>query len=111
MPVHWLDYVDRPWERQERERVQREKRENLERHDRMTRAGIPPPRCADERYGPLAQNFEGDEKFRQDRCVWFQHVTGESLEGLSLAEQWQRVDVLARGWRAYSDGRTGRTMH
>ena len=73
---------------------------------RMARAGIPPPCRDDERYGPLAQNSEGDEAFRKDRRAWYAHVTGESFKGVSLTEQWQRVDVLARGWRAYSDGRS-----
>ena len=59
----------------------------------------------DDRYGSLAQNPEGDEAFRKDRRAWYEHVTGESFEGVSLSEQWERVDVLARGWRAYSDGR------
>ena len=63
----------------------------------MARAGIPPPHREEERYGPLAQNPEGDEAFRKDRCVWYEHITGESLEGLSLTEQWQWVDVLVRG--------------
>ena len=47
---------------------------------------------ASERYGPLANNVEGDEAFRKDRAVWYEHVTGESLDGLSLMEQWERVD-------------------
>ena len=108
VPIHWLDHVDRPWECIERERVQREEREHRERQERMARAGIPPPRRDNERYGPLAQNPEGDEAFRKDRRVWYEHVTGESLQGVSLSEQWQRVDVLARGWRAYSDGRSNK---
>ena len=59
-------------------------------------------------YGPLANNVEGDEAFRKDRAVWYEHVTGESLDGLSLMEQWERVDVIARRFRTYSDGRTTR---
>ena len=35
-------------------------------------------------------------------------MTGESLEGVSLTEQWECVDVLARGWRAWSSGRQGK---
>ena len=38
-----------------------------------------------------SQNPEGDEAFRKDRRVWYEHVTGESFEGVSLTEQWQRV--------------------
>ena len=34
--------------------------------------------------------------------------TGESLEGVSLAEQWRRAHELARGWRTYTDGRPGK---
>ena len=107
-PAHWLDHIDRPWERIERERARQEERENHERVERMARAGIPPPRRDHDRYGSLAQNPEGDEAFRKDRRAWYEHVTGESFEGVSLSEQWERVDRLARGWRAYSDGRTGK---
>ena len=51
------------------------------------------------------QNLEGDDAFRKDRRAWYEHVTGESLEGVSLTKQWQRARDLARAWRAYSDGR------
>ena len=105
----WLDdAVDRPHERAERECAQREEREHRERLERMARANIPPPRREDGRYGPLAENSEGDEAFRADRAVWYEHVTGESLDGLTLAEQWERVDVIARRFRTYSDGRPAR---
>ena len=113
MPVHWLDStqdggpVSRPWEVAERERREREEREERERMERMARAGIPPPRRDDARYGPLAQNPNGDEAFRKDRRAWYEHVTGESFEGVCLTEQWERVDVLARGWRAWGSGRQG----
>ena len=102
VPAHWLDStdeggpVDRPWERAERAEREREERELHDRLERMARANIPPPRREDERYGPLANNPQGDEAFRQDRAVWYVHVTGESIEELSLTEQWQRVDVIAR---------------
>ena len=92
----------------EREQRKREEREERERLERMARAGIPPPRRKDERYGPLAHNPKGDEAFRLDRRVWYEQVTGKSFEGVSLAEQWQRADDLARSWRAYSDGRPQR---
>ena len=113
MPVHWLDStqdggpVSRPWEIAERERREREEREERERLERMQCAGVPPPRRDDpdgtyERYGPLARNPEGDDAFRKDRYVWYEHVTGESLEGVSLAEQWQRAHELARAtWVAH----------
>ena len=76
--------------------------------DRTRRASAARQAGKEARYGPLANNPEGDDRFRKDRAVWYEHVTGESLEGLSLTEQWQRVDVLARGWRAYSDGRSAK---
>jgi len=34
--------------------------------------------------------------------VWYEHVTGDSLDGLSLAEQRERVDVIERGDSAYT---------
>ena len=74
--------MHRPWEIAEREqrqrevkREEREEREERDRLERMARAGIPPPRRDEERYGPLAQNPEGDETFRKDRRVWYEHVT------------------------------------
>lgn len=88
--------------------AEREERAQRERMERMTRANIPPPRREEERYGPRANNRQGDEEFRKDRCVWYENVTGESLESVSLTKQWERVDVLARAWRAYSDGRPGK---
>ena len=57
-----------------------------------------------------AQYSDGDEAFRKDRAVWYEHVTGESLDGLPLIEQWARVDVIARRFRAYSDGRATRAV-
>ena len=86
----------------------REAQEERERMKRMAHTGIPPPRREEERYGPLAQNPDGNERFRKDRSVWYEHATGESLAGASLAEQRERVDVPARAWRAYGDGRAGK---
>ena len=40
--------------------------------------------------------------------MWYEHVTGESLEGVSLTKQWDLTDVLARAWRVYSDGQHGK---
>ena len=40
--------------------------------------------------------------------MWYEHVTGDSLDGLSLAEQRERVDVIARRFRVYNDGRAPR---
>ena len=114
---HWLDFVDRPWERAEqeqeraeREQERREEREHCERLERMTRANLPPPHRDDARYAPLASNAAGDEAFRKDRAVWYEHVTGESLDGLSVAEQWERVDAVARRFREYTDGRAPRVQ-
>ena len=110
-PVHWLDSthhggpVERPWELAERERRRREEQEERDRLERMKRRDIPPPRRNEERYGPLANNPDGDERFRKDRAVWYEHATGESLQGLSLAEQWQRTHEFARRFREYNDGR------
>ena len=53
----------------------------------VKRANLPPPHREDARYAPLASNAAGDEAFRKDRAVWYEHVTGESLDGLSVAEQ------------------------
>ena len=79
----------------------------------MQRAGIPPPRRDDpdgtyERYGRIARNQKGNDAFRKDRRVWYEHVTGESLEGVSLTKQWLLTDKLARAWRVYNDGRVGK---
>ena len=58
--VHWLDStqhggpVHRPSEIAERQQRKWEEREERERMERMARAGIPPPRLEEERYGPLA---------------------------------------------------------
>merc|ERR1712093_284794 len=76
----------------------------------MTRANLPPPHRDDARYAPLASNAAGDEAFRKDRAVWYEHVTGESLDGLSVAEQWERVDAVARRFREYTDGRAPRVQ-
>ena len=109
-PVHWLDFVDRPWEQEERERARLEELEHHERLERMARANIPPPYREDTCYGPLASNTTGDDAFRKDRAVWYEHVTGESLDGLSLTAQWERVDVIARRFRDYNDGRAPRQI-
>lgn len=67
---------------------------------------VPPPYRDEKKYGPRADNSRGDEKFRVDRASWYEDVTGESLQGLDLTEQWQRVDKIARVFRA--DTRDGR---
>jgi hypothetical protein len=70
------------------------------------RAASPPPHREDKCYGPLASNPNGDEKFRKDRAAWYERTTGQKLSG-SLAEQNEKCDVLARGFRADST-RSGR---
>jgi hypothetical protein len=78
MPLHHLDSthqggpVNWPWEIAERERREREEREECERMKRMVRTGIPPPQRDDKRYGPLAQNPDGDAAFRKDRCALYE---------------------------------------
>ena len=47
---------------------------------------IPPPRRAS--YGPVANNPEGDENFRDARGRWYEDVTGDSIEGLDVSAQW-----------------------
>ena len=90
------------------EQEQREKREHRERLECMRRANIPPPYREDARNGALTNNSSGNEAFHKDRAVWYEHVTGDSLDGLSLAEQRERVDVIARRFRVYNDGRAPR---
>ena len=70
-------------------------------------AAVPPYR-EDARYGALTNNSSGNDAFHKDRAVWYEHVTGDSLDGLSLAEQRERVDVIARRFRVYNDGRAPR---
>ena len=70
----------------------------------------PPPYRDDPMYGPRAGNSDGDARFRKDRMLWFKSVTGESLEDVPLAEQWQQADRVARAFRAHTrDGRPGRS--
>ena len=52
---------------------------------------------------------EGDELFRKNRALWYEHVTGDSLIGLSLADQRGRASSGRAGiFRAYTDGRSTR---
>jgi len=103
VPAHWA--VPRDWEPPDYAELARAAREERERIDRMGHAGDHPPHRDDERYGPLADNPAGDETFRADRALWYENVTGESLDGLSLAEQRQLCDAVARRFRSYSDSR------
>ena len=65
---------------------------------------IPPPQR--DAYGPRSNNPQGSEQFRRDRAVWYEDVTGESLEGVDSTEQWMRTHKVARAFRA--DTRAGR---
>ena len=65
---------------------------------------VPPPQRS--QYGPLTNNPQGSAKFREDRAAWYESVTGESLHGVDLAQQWRRVHRVARAFRA--DTRHGR---
>ena len=84
---------------EEWEQEQHEKREQRERLERMRRANIPPPYREDARYGALTNNSSGNETFHKDRAVWYEHVTGDSLDGLSASlsrESASIVDVIER---------------
>ena len=60
---------------------------------------VPQPHRADVVvYGPMENNPEGDKAFRKDRALWYQSIKGEPLTG-TLAEQWEKADVLARSFR------------
>ena len=59
---------------------------------------IPPPQR--DAYGPRANNPQGSEQFRKDRATWYEQVTGESLEDVTLTEQWIRAHKVARAFRA-----------
>ena len=53
----------------------------------------------DARYGALTNNSSGNETFHKDRAVWYEHVTGDSLDGLSASlsrESASIVDVIER---------------
>ena len=78
--------------------VEREERRCL---DRAAREGFPPPHRSDEKYGSQVQNPDGDDCFRHDRRVWYEQVTGDSLEDVRLSEQWRICDTLARRYRTY----------
>ena len=58
-------------------------------------------------YGPLANNPEGDKAFRKDRALWYQSIKGERALTGTLAEQWEKADVLARSFRV-DNTRSGR---
>ena len=98
-PWHWTDDLgtcEHPTHAYSQEARQRLKSVN--------QRCIPPPQR--DAYGPRANNPEGSEQFRKARAMWYEEVTGESLEGVDLSEQWMRAHKVARAFRA--DTRAGR---
>lgn len=92
LPWHWTEDLGRDcstW-----------RLETVTRVERVQQRREPPPHRDDPAYGPRASNPQGDERFRADRRAWFESVTCESLEGVDLTEQWQRVHRVARAFRA-----------
>jgi len=87
--------------------VERQEHRRLE---RAAREGFPPPHRSDARYGPQVQNPVGDDCFRDDRREWYEQVTGVSLTGAPLSEQWRLCDTLARRYRQYTDRRAARVV-
>ena len=74
-----------------------------ERRERELAAG-PPPRREQEKYGPRG-DAAGDAIFRKDREAWYQRYTGRSIADISLQEQNEVCDAIARRFREYTDGR------
>ena len=85
------------WELRAEERQVRKKRE---------RAAGPPPYREQARYGPRG-DAAGDDLFRNDRAIWYEKFTGRSIADVSLQEQNELCDAVARRFRAYTDGRNG----
>ena len=86
---------DSKWEQQAEERRARKERE---------RASGPPPYREQPRFGPRG-DAAGDELFRKERERWYENFTGCSIAGLSVREQSELCDAIARRFRAYTDGR------
>ena len=78
--------------------------EHEQRTARERAAGPPPRRDNIEEYGPRGDPY-GDELFRTDRIKWYRSFTGGSIENLSLREQNEICDTIARRFRTYTDGR------
>ena len=92
LPWHWTEDLGRDnsvW-----------RFETVTRVERVQQRREPPPLRDDPAYGPRASNPQGDASFRADRMAWFERVTGDSLEGVDLSQQWQRADRVARAFRA-----------
>ena len=71
------------------------------------RAMSPPPYREESRYGPLANNPAGDDKFHRDRAAWYRRSTGHELTG-TPTEQHALCHELARPFRA-DNTRSGRS--
>ena len=87
--------VKSEWEQQEMERHACKERE---------RAAGPPPYREQARFGPRG-DAAGDELFRTERAAWYDKFTGRSIASLSVHEQNELCDAIARRFRVYTDGR------
>ena len=65
----------------------------------------PPPSRDEPRFGPRGDAV-GDQLFREQRAAWYHQFTGKSIAGISLQEQNELCDAIARRFREYNDGRT-----
>ena len=68
------------------------------------RAAGPPPRREHTKYG-VRGDAQGNDEFRIDRERWYERFTGQSIAEVSLQEQNELCDVIARRYRAYTDSR------
>ena len=91
LPWHWTEDLGRDVSKWRFETVT---------HVERVQHREPPPHWDDPAYGPRANNPQGDESFRADHGAWFERVTGESLAGVDLSQQWQRADRVTRAYRA-----------
>ena len=58
------------------------------------------------RYGPRGDTV-GDELFRKDRAAWYEAFTGCSIASVSLQEQNELCDAIARRFRPSAHTQTG----
>ena len=63
----------------------------------------PPPRREQAKYGPRG-HIPGDNEFQRDRARWYENFTGRSIAEVSLQEQNDLCDVIAR-FRECTDSR------
>ena len=107
--VHWSwmdgahpgDQRHRTSEQQLSAADERDPGEHELRRERERAAG-PPPRRNMSKYGARG-DAAGDEVFRKDREMWYEQFTGRSIDGVSLQEQNELCDVIARRFREYTD--------